>query len=123
MNKKISQDLLKKYIDLIIIIIGLLIFASNINRFFHWQKLKKQEAELQAQIYQNQQEENRLSQLLDYSSTKEFIQSELRRKLGLGKENEVIISLPDLPHIETPDKNQNEEKIPNPLAWYKLFFD
>lgn len=123
MDKKISQDLFKKYIDLIIIIIGLLIFASNIGRFFHWQRLKKQEAELRAQVYQDRQEENRLSQLLEYSSTKEFIRSELRRKLGLGQENEVIISLPDLPHIETADTSQNEEKVPNPLAWYRLFFN
>lgn len=123
MNKKISQDLFKKNIDLIIIIIGLLIFASNINRFLHWQRLKGQETELRTQVYQDQQEENRLSQLLEYSSTKEFIQSELRRKLGLGQENEVIVSLPDLPHVEIADTDQKEEQVPNPLAWYRLFFN
>ena len=123
MNKKISQDLFKKNIDLIIIIIGLLIFASNINRFLHWQRLKGQETGLRTQVYQDQQEENRLSQLLEYSSTKEFIQSELRRKLGLGQENEEIVSLPDLPHVETADTDQKEEQVPNPLAWYRLFFD
>lgn len=123
MNKKISQDLFKKNIDLIIIIIGLLIFASNINRFLHWQRLKGQETELRTQVYQDQQEENRLSQLLEYSSTKEFIQSELRRKLGLGQENEVIVSLPDLPHVEIADTDQKKEQVPNPLAWYRLFFN
>ena len=69
--------------------------------------------------------ENRnLKNKLENVKSNDFIEEEARNKLGLAKEGEIIVVIPD----ETIDlilgkKKAEIVRLPNYLGWWKLFFN
>ncbi len=64
-----------------------------------------------------------LKERLEYVKSEEFVEKEVRDKLNMAKENEVIVVLPE--GLELRDQQleaSNEEDLPNWQRWLKLFF-
>lgn len=61
---------------------------------------------------------------LEYVKSPEFIETQARDKLGLVKEGETLVIIPDekIKQILNQDHKSPEVKLPNPLGWWKLFF-
>ena len=72
------------------------------------------------------EENEELSQRVEIFKSEEFVESQLRDKLGLAKEGETIIVLPDEETIKkfAPSDEKEEEILPDPnwKKWFKLFF-
>lgn len=72
------------------------------------------------------EENEELSQRVATFKSEAFIEKQLRDKLGLAKEGEIIVVLPDEETIKkfAPSNEKEEEILPDPnwKKWFKLFF-
>jgi cell division protein FtsB len=71
-------------------------------------------------------EEEELEKKLEITQSVEFIEGQIRNKLGLVKEGETILVLPDNETLKkiSPQipKNEEEKPLSNIQKWLKLFF-
>jgi cell division protein FtsB len=112
------------YALLIIILLLIVSLGRNITRTIDVQKrIEKKEQEIQK--LQDRNEE--LKQELTVLSSDQFTESQLRDKLGLAKEGEYIIILPDDEVLKTllPEKEIEPETLPLPTweKWLDLFLN
>ncbi len=67
-----------------------------------------------------------LKKELDISTTYSFKEKEVRDKLGLAKEGDIVLVLPSAQELRklAPERKAKEEAIPDPnwKKWLKLFF-
>lgn len=87
---------------------------------------KERLKEKEEYIEKTRKENEELGQRVDIFKSEEFIEKQLRDKLGLAKEGEIIIVLPDEETISkfAPSDEKEEEILPDPnwKKWLKLFF-
>lgn len=115
----------QKIITFIISLVGIgLIVSFSRDIYVLWQKGKeigKAERELEKAKIKNEDFKKRLS----YVQTDEFIEKEAREKLGLGKEGETVLILPEN-FAESLKKEEVEMVLPEDKAnwerWRDLFF-
>ncbi len=69
-------------------------------------------------------EHQRLKDELTYSESPLFIEQEARNRLGLAREGEAVILMPNDKFQMTNGKAGDEtvEKLPNWKRWWRLFF-
>lgn len=109
----------------ILLIFGLYLIVSFSRDIFDLiQRSKEQEKEqLELEKLEIRQEE--LKKQLEYVKSSEFVEKQAREKLGLAREGEVVVILPE--NVEEIIRgNQSEisahQEIPNWKKWLKLFF-
>jgi cell division protein FtsB len=75
-------------------------------------------------LNQLENENKNLKVRLEEVKSKDFIETQARDKLGLAKEGEVVVIIPDekIDLLLGLEKKQQEARLPNPLGWWKLFF-
>lgn len=70
-------------------------------------------------------ENNKLQAELLHTQSADFIEKEVRNKLGLGKEGEAIVVLPDVEILKklSPEIPTEVDSLPDPIwrRWLKLF--
>jgi cell division protein FtsB len=85
---------------------------------------KVQEAEGRVEKLKKEQEE--LKKRLETIGSDEYIEKQLRDNLGLAKEGEVVVVLPDEETLRAlaPRFEQEDETLPDPnwKKWWKLLF-
>lgn len=79
-------------------------------------KVKEDEMRLERLKVENEQ----LKQELDYKNTQRYEEEEIRNKLGLVKEGESIVNLPN--SIVQEVAKVDEVIVPNWKKWQNLFF-
>lgn len=69
-------------------------------------------------------EHKRLQSELEYTQSPAFIEQEARNRLGLGKEGEAVVLIPNdqFPISNDQTKEEKEENLPNWKRWWRLFF-
>ncbi|PJE67272.1 hypothetical protein COU95_03305 [Candidatus Shapirobacteria bacterium CG10_big_fil_rev_8_21_14_0_10_40_9] len=89
-----------------------------------YQKSKGVEKE-QLKLEELQIKNEELKKQLEYVKSAEFLEKEAREKLGLAREGEVVVILPEnveeLISANQPQISENQEE-PNWKKWLKLFF-
>ncbi len=84
-------------------------------------KIEEAKAKLEALKKENQE----LADKLESVNSDEYIEKQARDKLGLAKEGETVIVLPDEEEIKrlAPERQEGEEYLPGPnwKQWLKLF--
>ena len=89
-------------------------------------KSNQEVSKAQKKVEDLKNEEVRLQENLDRVKSNEYIEKELRDKLGLAKEGEIVLVLPDEETLKkyAPDLDEEEEILPDPnwKKWLKLFF-
>ncbi len=114
----------KKLIYLILAVITTAITYSLISQITSALKsgenLQQVVDDLHKMEIQNQELKKRLGQI----ELPEFIEKEARNKLGLVKEGETLVIIPEekLKQILNQDQKSTVIKFPNPLGWLKVFF-
>ncbi len=100
--------------------------VSLIRNIAKVQEAKERLKEKEAYIEEIRKENEKLSQRVEIFKSEEFVEGQLRDKLGLAKEGETIIVLPDEETIKklAPRDEKEEEILPDPnwKKWFKLFF-
>jgi cell division protein FtsB len=117
---------LKTYSNIVFIVISLLMLASLSRNIIKVREAKERLKEKEENIEKIKGENEELNQRADVFKSEEFIEKQLRDKLGLAKEGETIIVLPDEETIRkfAPSDEKEEEILPdhNWKKWFKLFF-
>jgi cell division protein FtsB len=86
-------------------------------------KVNAEVGQLQAEINRLESQNQDFEQLVKYLNTDTFIEQEAKLKLGLKKENENLVIIPD---SEIPVKGNlaiKDENKTNPEKWWAYFFN
>lgn len=117
---------LKTYSNIVFIAISLLMLVSLVRNIVKVKEAKDRLKEKEGYIEKIRKENEELSKRVDTFKSEEFIEKQLRDKLGLAKEGEIIIILPDKETIAkfAPNDEKEEEILPDPnwKKWLNLFF-
>lgn len=119
------KDRLKVYSSyalLLVIVLLIVSLARNITKTIDVQKrIEKKEKDIQKLEDRNQD----LKEELRILTSDEYTEKQLRDKLGLAKEGEYVIVLPDEEVLKNliPEKERNVERLPDPTwkKWLNLF--
>lgn len=76
-------------------------------------------------LHQLEQENKQFKKRLEEVKSADFIEKEARNKLGLAKEGEVVVIIPDekIDLILGNNKKEEKPRLPNYLGWWKVFFN
>jgi len=120
------QAKLKTYSNIVFVVISLLMLVSLTRNIIKVREAKERLKEREEHIEKIRKENEELSQRVETFKSDEFVEKQLRDKLGLAKEGETIIVLPDEETIKkfAPNDEKEEEILPDPnwKKWFKLFF-
>ena len=116
----------KTYLNIAYVGVSLLMLMSLTRNIMKVREAKEGLKEKEDDIEKIREENEELSQRVEIFKSEEFVESQLRDKLGLAKEGETIIVLPDEETIKkfAPSDEKEEEILPDPnwKKWFKLFF-
>ena len=117
---------LKTYSNIVFIVISLLMLVSLARNIIKVKEAKERLKEKEEYIEKLGEENEELSQRVATFKSEAFIEQQLRDKLGLAKEGETVVVLPDEETIKkfAPSDEKEEEILPDPnwKKWFKLFF-
>jgi cell division protein FtsB len=120
--KKIFEKIGGYTILLLILVLALSVF-KNVSRGM---QIDRQIEAEKAKITKMQAENKKLEEELIKTQNQDFIEKEIRNKLGLGKSGEAIVVLPDddLLRKLAPQTSIETDTLPDPnwMKWKKLFF-
>jgi cell division protein FtsB len=120
------KEKLRVYSNYLLIFIFLLMFVSLIRNILRVVESNKRIEKAQDQVEKLKKENEELEENLAITKSEEFIERQLRDKLGLAKEGEIVIVLPDEKILETlaPSLEEEEETLPDPnwKKWLKMFY-
>ena len=109
---------MKKNLLLIILIIFALRSGFGIWKLWRTRSLVQ---DAQVRLEKARLENQRLTQKLAEIQSEEFVEREAREKLGLGKEGEVVLILPDQNTKSDSDILNLKLKIKNWRLWWDLY--
>ena len=112
----------QKYLLLLLCIVFALSLVKNIARIKNAQiRVEK----MKERVDKLQKEKEELQIKVEEAKKQEYIEKQLRDKLGLSKEGETIVVLPDADTLRklVPPIPEEEETLPDPnwKKWLKLF--
>jgi len=129
MDKKFKDRLkmrLGKYWSYLILILALFFLASLTRNVFRILEAGKKIDEAQAGVDKLKDENEALKKRLVETQSEIFVETQLRDKLGLSKEDEIVVILPDSDTLKkiAPARPEEEENLPDPTwrKWLKLFY-
>jgi cell division protein FtsB len=122
------RTLLNKLGDYSKFLMVLVALFLGISLYRNFSNIKRSDERIEAareRVEDLKRENNRLKQELQEKQSEEFIEKELRDKLNLAKEGEIIVVLPDDEVLRklAPKETEEEEVLPDPnwKKWFKLF--
>ncbi|TEU01888.1 hypothetical protein E3I18_02005 [Candidatus Woesebacteria bacterium] len=129
MFEKFTEKLKEKlgvYSNYLLIFIFLLMLVSLIRNVLRVVESNKRIGKAQDQVEKLKKENEELEEKLAVTRSEGYIEKQLRDKLGLAKEGEIVIVLPDEKILETlaPSLEEEEETLPDPnwKKWLKIFY-
>lgn len=113
----------KKIIPLLAILLGLyLVFTLGRQVYFLF-RAKGRIAASEQKLSQVQGEQEKLKREFEYRQSDKFIEEEARNRLGLAKEGETVVILPEkLQAKDQEAQNTDNQKTSNILKWFERLF-
>lgn len=113
-----------RFISSVLLVLGLYLIVSLSRNIFSLIKKGEEIKRESLKVEKLRAENEELKGQLEYASSPEFIEKEAREKLGLAKEGEQVVVLPE--NVEEivldKEKDKGKEELPNWKRWYRLFF-
>lgn len=120
---KLKFKNLLRYLAWVMVVILLVSTIKNVNRVF---SIRRQVLEEKERVEKMQSDNARLQSQIAEAQGTEFIEKQIRDKLGLSKTGEAIVILPEESVLRSlaPPLTSSEESLPDPnwVKWKKLFF-
>jgi cell division protein FtsB len=120
------REQITKYSNYLFIIISILMLISLARNIIRVREAKERLVEKEVGIEKIRKENEELSLKVDIFKSDEYIELQLRNKLGLAKEEEIVIVLPDDETLRkfAPTGEIEEEILPDPnwKKWLNLFY-
>jgi cell division protein FtsB len=108
-----------------LLILLVLLGVSLLRNYQRVKRVDEQIKDKEAEVNEVQKEGQELSQKLEVAQSPKYVESQLRDKLGLAKEGEIVVILPpdDVLRKIAPQYEEQEEVLPEPnwRRWMKLF--
>lgn len=112
----------KWFILLMIVVLCFFVFATG-REFWRRLKLEMEIGKIEDEISALEQQNSELSELIDYFNSSLWQETELRQRLGLQKEGETMVVIPEEKTIQPQKLALNPEpSIPGPMKWWNYFF-
>ncbi|MFZ5366071.1 MAG: FtsB family cell division protein [Patescibacteria group bacterium] len=113
-----------KLIPGILLIFGLYLIVSFSRDILSLLEKSKEQEKEQLKLEKLEIKNEELKKQLEYVKSQEFVEKQAREKLGLAREGEVVVILPEnVGELVKPKEEKKEEELPNWKRWLKLFFD
>lgn len=129
MNEKLikkAKDKSKKIIGYTIWGLVVILVVSTIKNISRVTAIRSEVDKEKQRLEKMQADNTKLQEQINEAQSEEFIDKQIRDKLGLTREGEAIVVLPDEEIIRNfaPPKVSEEQTLPDPnwLKWKKLFF-
>ncbi len=120
------KGLVNKISGYALLIVVLLLGFTLVKNVLKNVEIKKRIATERARVEKLKQDNADLAQKLTEIQSQKYIEKQLRDKLGLAKEGEIVVVLPDTATLEklAPDVAVEPETLPDPnwKKWVHLFF-
>ena len=123
--KFIIIDKLKKFYGLLVLILALILISSSLNSVSRIGKAGEKVKEVEETIDKLENENKDLEERLENIKSEAYVEKQLRDKLGLAKEGEVVLVLPEedvvrefAPKVESEDDFLPESNLEK---WARLF--
>lgn len=108
-----------------IVILGLIISVSIIGniktQYDTLKEAKRQNMKIENEIAKLSQDNQIISQKIEYATGSAFLEQEARDKLALGNRNDTWLKLGDEENIDLFPKVNESEEIPKIRQWISLF--
>ena len=125
-DRKTLTTKLGKYWRYLILGLVALFFISLIRNVFRILAASKRIDEAKGRVERLADENEELKRQLALTQSEAFIETQFRDRLGLSKEGEIIVVLPDEETLRkiAPTTPEEEETLPDPpwKKWLKLFY-
>jgi cell division protein FtsB len=116
----------KGYSEILLIIFIIALLVSLGRNVVKINKVSKTIEEAQEKVKKLRQENQMLADQAAMAESQEYIEKQLRNELGLVKEDEIVLILPEENILRklAPKKEEEEETLPDPnwKEWVYLFF-
>ena len=113
---------LAHYAALLLVAVLIISLIRNVLKLSSANEKIKREADVVESLKDKKEE---IQKQLEYVQSQDFIEQEARNKLGLAKEGEIIIILPDEESLKklSPRREEEQELLPEPnwKRWLGLF--
>lgn len=113
-----------RIIRLMVIVVSAVLIV-NLSRSI-WDLWRRRDilGERQAVLQRLEAQNKSLQSELEYAQSPEFIEQEARNRLGLGKEGEIVVLMPNDKFQMSNEKTEEKaiEYLPNWKKWWRLFF-
>ena len=116
---------LKKWLFLLILLVFGVSLVSVVVRVY---RINRELAQKTQVLEEKKREEARVVSLSEYLKSDEFIEGEIRDKLGYTREGEVLLILPPnevllkLVNLNWEIEGDIQKPVPNWKKWYETFF-
>lgn len=112
---------------LAIFVIGVIIVVNSTRRLLTFKVTANNVARAEERLERLRAQNEELKRELAYKQSPEFVEREIREKLGLVRRGEAIVILPkgddeSLDKLGTSLANDERKSTPNYKKWWRLFF-
>jgi len=125
MNSQRITGYFKKFVGYFILLLLVLMTASIIRNIGKVRAIRNEVAKEKERIEKLKAENEELQRKIEETQSDEFIERQIRDKLGLTKEGEIVVVLPDEEILRSlaPKIENEEDTLPDPnwRKWLKLF--
>lgn len=106
------------------ILIILIITYNLLGQIFSTLKSGERLQKASERLHQLELKNRELKIRLEEVGSTDFIEREARDRLGLAKEGETVVIIPDekIDQLLGSQKEEEQKRLPNPLGWWKVFF-
>ncbi|OGM19890.1 hypothetical protein A2686_01470 [Candidatus Woesebacteria bacterium RIFCSPHIGHO2_01_FULL_38_10] len=115
----------EKFLSLILTFLVLILLVSSVRGLLRLRQSNLSIKDAGESVGNLEKESERLKKDLEAVKSEAYVEKQIREKLGLAKEGEVVIVLPDEDTLRklAPDYTEEEETLPDPnwRRWLKLF--
>lgn len=112
----------RNLILVLVLVIGVFLAYNSFKKIMTFRQTAKTVESAQERLERVKQENEALKKELEYKSSEEFAEGEIRDKLGLAKEDETILILPKEEDPGQLAESNSQSNKPNWAKWRKLFF-
>ncbi len=121
-----TKDKLKKYLNYVLLFLTFLLVVSLIRNVLRINRANQEILEAEKRVDEVIMENKELRTKAEELRSSEYQEQQLRDKLGLAKEEEIILVLPDDEVLRklAPRRTEEEDILPDPnwKRWLKLFY-
>jgi cell division protein FtsB len=115
----------RKYARLAVILLFIMLGLSLLGNISKISEADKKIKAKEAQVEKLRQENEEIKKRLEGVTSEVYVEKQLRDSLGLSKEGEIVIVLPDKETLKSlaPKLEEEEDTLPDPnwKMWLKLF--